>query len=189
MKGQVMNYNRYLFLLFLNACLGLSALEAVTRVYLVNQTSRPLTLSYMQSGAPLATDKWAHGDVTSAPGTTMELLSFDRAVGIHDEAEYVFETSVCFDAAIAPVVLSQRLEGTLLSSKLAISASGENFSQIWHTDRDVHQQMFKVGNDTYQLKYYSQSELINDDIYYIIEPAIAVVEPVAAAVVEAPAVS
>jgi hypothetical protein len=189
MKGQVMNSKRYIALFIFQLCMGLGALEAVTRVFLINQTSQSLSLSYVQSGAPLAVDKWTPGGLISAPGTTMQVLSFDRSVGIKDDAVYEFSTSVAFDATTTPIVLRQRLEGTLLSSKLALSASGGSFSHPWYTDRDVHQQMFKIGNDAYQLKYYSQKELINDDIYYIIEPVLAS-EPtvVPAPVVTVPAV-
>jgi hypothetical protein len=168
-----MNLKRYLSLCALSLFMVLGTVDAVTRVYLCNRTSQSLSLSYVQKGALLTSDKWSHDGPVSTPGTVIEIVSFDRAFGIKDNALYEFETNVVFDATTAPIVLRQRLEGTLLSSKLACSASGGSFTHQWFADHDIHEQMFKIGNDAYKLTYYAKNALVNDDIHYIIEPVLA----------------
>lgn len=168
-----MNGNKSFLFIALQLFMILGTIQAVTRVYLCNRTSQALGLNYAQLGASLPSDKWTHGGSLSAPGSEVEVLSFDRSLGIKDDALYEFHVNVFFDVALAPIVLRQRLQGTLVSSNLSHSASGGSFTHQWFNDRELHEQMFKIGNDTYRLIYYAKAALTNDDLYYIIEPVVA----------------
>ncbi len=173
-----MNYKK-LFMLFLPliaiSTQHLNAMWEDSKVFLINHTPFPLTISTTVTGG-LERDKWKQAVNTLMPGQKAQMLQFSRNKGIKNNQEYLINTTITIpkfnqlgqNNPAIEITLKQKLEGNLIGSDLWQSASGPGFSHNWFQDRNVHKQKFKRGNEIFILSYKAIATASTDNIEYAI---------------------
>ena len=146
-----------------------SPAEAVTRVYVQNNTSMAFSVRATQTGAPLEAEHWRLVTTSVTPGQRAEVLWFSRNDGISNDETFVFTTTLAFSSS--QILLRQKLEGTTFSSHMWQSLTGPGLNHTWYDDRATHSAAMRVAGRSLQAEYRAFFAGTDDNIEYVLREA------------------
>ncbi len=146
------------------------AINAKTFIYFYNHTPFSLTMKRGLYGknSPVSSAWGTIGNDIIKPGEGRKVMWFNRDKGIKNGVTYKFTVSIyinpltassakalgiAYSASKPLIMLEQKLVGKFIGSSLAQAVGGPGFGEDWKTDRNLYQQSFKRGQETFTLSY------------------------------------
>jgi len=149
-----------------------TSVEAVTRVFVQNNTTHAFSVSTTQSGQALGGDKWRQSTNVVTPGQRAEVVWFNRDDGITNGKNFYFSTALA--TADSTVLLKQKLHGQFINSHMWQSLEGPGIGDSWYDDRDTHHADWLFGDVSLHVKYRAFFTGTDDNIEYILNEAYTV---------------
>ncbi len=150
---------------------GTSA-EAISRVYVQNNTTLTYSVRAVQTGHSLSSRHWRQTTSSVTPGQRAQVVWFNRDEGITNGKNFYFTTNLSLSSS--SVSLKQRLRGALINSHMWQSLAGPGFSHPWYDDRATHTAMWRFGGRAIRIKYRAFFTGTDDNIEYIFNEEYAV---------------
>jgi len=141
--------------------------HAVTRVYVQNNTDIRFSVQTRQHGTGLSTRNWGQATSVIEPGRRVQVLWFNRDEGITNGREFFFDTTL--GSWAGPLVLKQRLRGSLINSHMWQSLSVPGTNHGWSDDRSLHEARVAVAGRQVRIRYRALPAGTDDDIEYIVD--------------------
>lgn len=156
----------------LSSCLTLLFLfspvsaNAITRVFVHNNTPHSLPVSIQLSGHPLSSSHWGQSASLVEPGRRSEVLWFNRDTGITDGESFRFASHLKLDGH--QVDLVQELHGKTVNSHLWQTLCIDGSCDQWYDNNDDHWMQVATSGEPTHVLYRSFFTGTDDNIEYIL---------------------
>jgi sphingomyelin phosphodiesterase len=141
--------------------------QALTRVYVQNNTMRTYKVHAVETGHPLASNHWGQTASSVLPGQRVQVIWFNRDEGITDGETFHFTTTLSLPSS--SVLLKQQVQGSLINSHMWHSLAGPGINTSWHDDRTTYTATWEFGGQTIRIRYRAFFTGTDDNIEYIIQ--------------------
>jgi sphingomyelin phosphodiesterase len=142
-------------------------LEAITRVYVQNNTTLTYSVRSVQTGHSLSKHHWRQTSWSVRSAQRAQVVWFNRDEGITNGQTFYFTTTLSLPRG--NLLLKQKLRGSLVNSHMWQSLAGVGIiSHPWYDDRRTHSAIWRVGGRTLRVKYRAFLTGTDDNIEYIV---------------------
>ena len=142
--------------------------EAITSVYVQNNTTLTFSVHAVQTGHPLSKRHcWRQTASSVAPSQRVQVVWFNRDEGITNGETFYFTTTLSLPSS--SVLLKQQVRGALVNSHMWQSLAGPGISHPWYDDNGTHRAIWELGGRTLRIRYRAFFTGTDDNIEYIFQ--------------------
>jgi len=140
--------------------------NAITRIFVHNNTTFSLPVSIQLTGEPLASEHWGQSATVVKPGQRAEVLWFNRDTGITSGKNFRFASHLKLDGH--QVDLVQELHGKTINSHLWQTLCIDGKCDQWYDNNDDHEMQVATKEEPTRVLYRSFFTGTDDNVEYII---------------------